>query len=155
MHSSGCARGSAVPTTKPLARPASYCRGSTCWARTAAGHTALSEHWATKRDDLTGQAHRHDRPDPSPDWQDHPGLLPAIDQWGYIDQYASMHVSSLSVLIQTMTTVIESAFVPAVAPDPMPRPAAWRRIIPEEEAAIFVRADELNARIAELLEQYD
>lgn len=48
-----------------------------------------------QRDDLTGQAHRPDRSDPSPDWQDHPGLLPAIDQWGYIDQYASMHVSSL------------------------------------------------------------
>ncbi|MEU0942267.1 hypothetical protein ABZ379_05625 [Streptomyces canus] len=77
-----------------------------------------------QRDDLTGQARRYDRPDPSPDWQDSPGLLPAIDQWGYIDQYASMRVSSsLSVLIQTMMTMIESAFVPAVAPDPLPRPA--------------------------------
>jgi hypothetical protein len=30
-----------------------------------------------------------------------------------------------------------------------------RHITPEAEAAIFARADELNARIAELLEQYD
>jgi hypothetical protein len=26
-----------------------------------------------QHDDLTGQAHRYDRPDPSPDWQDHHG----------------------------------------------------------------------------------
>ncbi|MFI1415017.1 hypothetical protein ACH4Y0_34560 [Streptomyces sp. NPDC020707] len=50
--------------------------------------------------------------------------------------------------------MIESAFVPVVAPDRMPTPARRPAHHPEAEAAIFARADELNARNAEILKWY-
>lgn len=62
-------------------------------------------------DDTPGEKHRHEREDPSPDWLDWPdraNLLPAIDRWGYLDQYESMHPSSLSVLIRTMVMIADA-----------------------------------------------
>ncbi|GAA3283095.1 hypothetical protein [Nesterenkonia halobia] len=108
-------------------------------------------------DGSTRQLHRHQREDPSPewaDWPDHPALLPAIDQWGYIDLYASLHPSSLSVLVRTVAELLASP-VPAMPeeeddePDPV-APAA-RHVSAEEEVAILARADELNARIEKIL----
>ncbi|MFE4334019.1 hypothetical protein ACFRQM_32790 [Streptomyces sp. NPDC056831] len=107
-----------------------------------------------RRDYVSGAERRHERDDPSPGWldcPDHPNLLPAIDQWGSIGRYGSMHASSLSVLIQTMTAVIQSTFAPPPVAKTVPTPPT-RRIAPEEEAAIFARA--VNARGAEILEQY-
>ena len=107
-------------------------------------------------DSSTGQPHRHQREDPNPewtDWPDHPALLPAIDQRGYIDLYASLHPSSLSVLVRTVAELLAGP-VPAMPeqddePDPV-EPAA-RHVSAEEEAAILARADELNARIERIL----
>ncbi|MFD2024188.1 MULTISPECIES: hypothetical protein [Promicromonospora] len=109
-----------------------------------------------RRDDPDDQTHRHQRDDPSPgwlDWPDHPGLLPATDQWGYVDRYASMHSSSLSVVVRTMTTMIDAPTVLDHPVDPGSKKPV-RRITPEEEAAILARADELNTRIARILSEY-
>ncbi|MEU7317902.1 hypothetical protein [Streptomyces sp. NPDC007083] len=106
---------------------------------------------AHHRDAPADGEHRHQRRDASPDWHDCPGVLPAIDRWGYVDPYASMHPSSLSVLVRTMGTLLEE---PTPTPAPPPEPASARmarRITPEEEERIFARADELNARITKLL----
>ncbi|QWF85604.1 hypothetical protein [Amycolatopsis sp. CA-230715] len=109
-----------------------------------------------RRDQATDASHRHERNDPSPgwfNWPNHPNLLPAIDQWGYIDLYGSMHPSSLSALIPAMETLVVAPVAPSRGVD---REAAGepQRITPEEEAAIFARADELNARVARILAEY-
>jgi hypothetical protein len=109
-----------------------------------------------RRGGAAGETHRHERDDASPgwlDWPDHPNLLPAIDQWGYIDRYGSMHPSSLSVLVRAMEVVVEDLVVPSRPVDPE-LVGQQRRITSEEEAAILARADEFNARIARILEEY-
>ncbi|XKH54434.1 hypothetical protein LG284_05440 [Citricoccus nitrophenolicus] len=98
-------------------------------------------------------AHRHKLPDPSPDWQDCPGVLPAIDRWGYVDPYASLHPSSISVLINTIVLLCkEPAPVEEPALEPVCSPVP--RVTPEEEERILARADELTARIDRLLNEY-
>lgn len=100
-------------------------------------------------------AHRHELPDPSPDWHDCPGVLPAIDRWGYVDPYASLHPSSISSVIRAMTALLDGP-APTPAPEPDSRPERARpRVTPEEEERILARADELNARIAALLGELD
>lgn len=109
-----------------------------------------------RRDDAPDQTHRHEREDPSPDWLDWPdqaNLLPAIDRWGYLDQYESMHPSSLSVLIRTMVMIVEAPVVESPQTELVPAPPA-RHISPEEEAEILSRADELNTRVAKILREY-
>lgn len=98
--------------------------------------------------------HRHERPDPSPDWHDCPGMLPAIDRWGYVDPYASLHPSSISVLINTIALLCQE---PAPAEEPVLEPVCSpvSRVPPDEEERILARADELNARIAALLGELD
>ncbi|PUB32471.1 hypothetical protein C8K30_101997 [Promicromonospora sp. AC04] len=111
---------------------------------------------AHQRDEPAGSTHRHQRNDPSPgwaDWPDHPGLLPCIDQWGYISRHASMHPSSLSAVVRTVTTMVESS-PPAYVPATPVRRSPTRYVTPEEEAAILARADELNARITRILNEY-
>lgn len=108
-----------------------------------------------RRDDLSGTSHRHEHEDPNPDWSNWRGysnLLPAIDRWGYIDMYASMHRSSLSVLISAIATMIATPVVPGTPPEPAPKQPA-RDITPEEEKLILARADELNSRITAILEE--
>lgn len=86
----------------------------------------------------------------SRDWLILSGLLPRIDRWGYVDPYASMHPSSLSVLIRTMIELVDAP--PPIAEPTQPLPnRAVRCIEPDEEAQILARADELNARVAALL----
>ncbi|MEU3624848.1 hypothetical protein BS329_18035 [Amycolatopsis coloradensis] len=102
------------------------------------------------------EQHRHERDDPSPgwlDWPDYPNLLPAIDQWGYLDRYGSMHPSSLSGLVHAMATLIDSPDVQRrrIEPEPV---GGKRHITAEEEAAILTRADEVNARVIRILEEY-
>lgn len=83
----------------------------------------------------------------------HPALLPAIDQWGYIDLYASLHPSSLSVLVRTVAELLASPVPAMPAKDDEPdlvAPAA-RHVSAEEEAAILARADELNDWIEKIL----
>lgn len=109
-----------------------------------------------RRDDARGLTHRHEREDPSPDWLDWPdqaNLLPAIDRWGYLDQYESMHPSSLSALIRTMVMIAEAPIVEFPQTEPAPTPPA-RHISPEEEGEILSRADELNARISRILKEF-
>lgn len=109
-----------------------------------------------RRDDAHGETHRHQREDPCPDWMDWPeqsNLLPAIDRWGYLDQYESMHPSSLSVLIRNMVMIAEAPVVEFPLPEPASAPPT-RYISPEEEAKILSRADELNACVAKILREY-
>lgn len=107
------------------------------------------------RRDGGGEEHRHLRPDASPDWNLCVGMLPAVDRWGYVDTYSSMHPSSLSAVISAMGLVLEGP-EPVPAPEPEPRPdAPRRRISPEEEGErILARADELTRRVAEILKEY-
>lgn len=81
-------------------------------------------------------------------------MLPAIDRWGYVDPYASLHPSSISVLISTIALLCQEP-VPAEEPalEPVCSPVPW--VTPEEEERILARADELNARIAALLCELD
>ncbi|MFK0244612.1 hypothetical protein ACIQUM_07930 [Amycolatopsis azurea] len=109
-----------------------------------------------RRDTRAGERHRHELDDPSPDWSAWPeqaNLLPAIDQWGYVDRYASLHPSSLSGLVRAMATLVETPGVPRrrVA---FERADRGRSITAEEEAVIFARADEVNARVARILDEY-
>lgn len=108
-----------------------------------------------RRDDARSETHRHQREDPCPDWLDWPeqaNLLPAIDRWGYLDQYESIHPSSLSILIHTMVMIAEAPVVEFPQTEPAPVPPA-RHISPEEETEILSRADELNARISRILKE--
>lgn len=106
------------------------------------------------RRDASGTEHRHANNDPNPDWLNCTGVLPAIDRWGYIDPYASMHPSSLSVLSTAMATLIATPVVQDRPWEPAPRQPA-RHITSEEEKEILTRADELNTRIATILDQYE
>ncbi|MUU73517.1 hypothetical protein [Pseudarthrobacter sp. GA104] len=109
-----------------------------------------------RRDDARSETHRHQREDPCPDWLDWPeqaNLLPAIDRWGYLDQYESIHPSSLSILIHTMVMIAEAPVVEFPQTEPAPVPPA-RHISPEEETEILSRADELNARISRILKEF-
>lgn len=107
-----------------------------------------------RRRDQKDDEHRHLLRDASPDWLLCVGMLPAIDRWGYIDPYSSMHPSSLSAIIRAMNALVEGPVpVPAPVPDPEPRTAA-RAISPQEEERILARADELTARVAKILREY-
>lgn len=109
-----------------------------------------------RRDETLGEKHRHEREDPGPNWLDWPdqaNLLPAIDRWGYLDQYESMHPSSLSVLIRTMVMIAEAPVIESPQTELVPAPPA-RHISQEEEAEILSRADELNTRVAKILREY-
>lgn len=108
---------------------------------------------AHRRDEETGE-HRHLCADASPDWLHCVGMLPAVDRWGYLDRYSSMHPSSLSAIVRAMNMLLEGS---APAPAPVPEPTAIRprrEISPEEEARIHARADELTARVAAILSEY-
>lgn len=108
---------------------------------------------AHRRDDSPDE-HRHLLVDTNPDWHYCTGMLPAIDRWGYVDPYVSMHRSSLSVLINAMATMIATPVVRSRPCEPPPRQPA-RHITSEEEQEILTRADEINARIATILDQYE
>ncbi len=109
------------------------------------------------RRDEAGGEHRHLLPDASPDWHLCVGMLPAVDRWGWIDSYSSMHPSSLSAVISAMSLVLEGP-EPVPAPVPQPRPIGQispsRKISREEERRILARADELTARVAKILREY-
>lgn len=97
--------------------------------------------------------HHHLSPDPRPEWTLCSALLPAIDRWGYIEQYTSMHRSSLPVVIQDIVRLAQQAGPQRETSDPEPQPPV-RQVTPEEEAEILARADEVNARIEALLREY-
>lgn len=109
------------------------------------------------RRDEVGPAHRHVRPDPSPDWHLCVGMLPAVDRWGWIDAYRSMHPSSLSAVISAAALLLDG---PEPAPAPVPAAAAMpasprRQMSREEEEQILKRADELTARVEAILREFD
>ncbi|WP_092103768.1 hypothetical protein [Brevibacterium sandarakinum] len=99
---------------------------------------------------------RHQSAAPNSAWKDWPNfanLLPAIDRWGWVDPYSSMHPSSLSTLIRQLELLYEAP--PKSMEEPLPRPPeAPPKITPDEEAQILARADEINARVAALLREY-
>ncbi|MEO5318884.1 hypothetical protein PV761_09930 [Arthrobacter sp. CC3] len=109
------------------------------------------------RRDEVGSAHRHLRPDPNPDWHLCVGMLPAVDRWGWIDAYRSMHLSSLSAVISAAALLLDG---PEPAPAPVPAAAAMpasprRQMSREEEEQILKRADELTARVEAILREFD
>lgn len=106
---------------------------------------------AHRRDEALG--HRHELPDPSPDWKACVGVLPAIDRWGWVDPYSSLHPSSLSAVARAMGALLAG---PAPVPSPEPEPRAPVREFSEEEReAIFARADELTSRVAAILLEHE
>lgn len=107
--------------------------------------------------DEEGPAHRHLRPDPSPDWHLCVGMLPAVDRWGWIDAYRSMHPSSLSAVINAMALLLdgpEPVSVPVPSTAALP-PSPRRQMSREEEEQVLARADELNARVEAILREFD
>lgn len=109
------------------------------------------------RRDEVGCAHRHLRPDPNPDWHLCLGMLPAVDRWGWIDAYRSMHPSSLSGVISAAALLLDGS---EPAPGPGPAAAAMpasprRQMSREEEEQILKRADELTALVEAILREFD
>ncbi|MCQ6272063.1 hypothetical protein M8J71_16450 [Pseudarthrobacter sp. R1] len=107
--------------------------------------------------DEEGTSHRHLQPDPNPDWHLALGMLPAVDRWGWIDSYRSMHPSSLSAVISAVALLLDGP-EPVLAPGPaaVAMPAGPRRQISrEEEEQILKRADELTARVEAILREFD
>lgn len=85
------------------------------------------------------------------DWPDYPNLMPALDRWGYLDRYGSLHRSSLSVLISSFEhfATHESLEHPTLSPEPLRQPT--RRLTADEVDDVLARADELNARISGII----
>lgn len=106
-----------------------------------------------RRDDIG--YHRHRQTDPRPEWCISTGMLPAIDRWGWVDAYSSMHPSSLSAVISAMNVILtDLAPVPVSEPEPQPV-KRHRAITSDEEDEIFARADEITARINDILRDYN
>jgi hypothetical protein len=107
--------------------------------------------------DEEGPAHRHLQSDPNPDWYPCIGMLPAVDRWGWIDAYRSMHPSSLSAVISAAALLLDG---PESAAGPGPGAAAMQAsprlpMTREEEERILKRADELTARVEAILRESD
>lgn len=106
---------------------------------------------------LVDDEHCHEQPDPSPDWLTCAGLVPAIDRWGYLDPYQSLHPSSISVLTHQLEELLDIPVPvsPATEPDHDPDQAIGARSLTrQEQEQVFARADELNARINRILAEY-
>lgn len=106
------------------------------------------------RRDEPGDSHRHLEPDPRPDWADALGLLPAIDQWGYINPYGALHPSSLSVLAHAIFDLADGPVLIQQDEASEPEPEI-RHFSAAEEAEVLARADQLNAHIAKVLAEQD
>lgn len=116
------------------------------WSRT--GLRSL----AHRRDDQV-VGHRHELPDPSPDWLTCVGVLPAIDRWGWMDPYSSLHPSSMSIVVRAIDALLDG---PAPVPTPEPEPCApVREFTDAEREEVYARADELTARVAAILLEYE
>lgn len=145
-----------------IAEDPSACPACTTWSwldviGTNSGWSHGSVRVLGHRRDEVGSAHRHLRPDPSPDWHLSIGMLPAVDRWGWIDAYRSMHPSSLSAVISAAALLLDG---PEPAPGPGPAAAAMqasprRQMSHEEEEQILKRADELTARVEAILREFD
>lgn len=125
----------------------------------------LNRHWSRSAvreresfpDELDDAAHRHECPDPEPDWQLWPeeaSLMPAMDQWGYLELHTSLHPSSLSVVI---AQIADLGMRPAPKQIPMhparpPAAADEPRITAQREREILAEADALEARMRRLFE---
>jgi hypothetical protein len=145
-----------------IAEDPSACPACTTWSwldviGTNSGWSHGSVRALGNRRDEDGPAHRHLRPDPNPDWHLCVGMLPAVDRWGWIDAYRSMHPSSLSAVISAAALLLDG---PEPAPAPVPAAAAMpasprRQMSREEEEQILKRADELTARVEAILREFD
>lgn len=145
-----------------IAEDPSACPACATWSwldviGTSSGWSHGSVRALGHRRDEVGSAHRHLRPDPNPDWHLCVGMLPAVDRWGWIDAYRSMHPSSLSAVISAAALLLDG-------PEPVPAPGAAavampagprRQISREEEEQILKRADELTARVEAILREFD
>lgn len=99
-----------------------------------------------------GPDHRHEYPDPYSGWSMSPVVLVGIDRWGWIEPWTPMHPASISGLARAIRTLLDGPAppsAPAVVPAPPPR-----QIGPEEEAEIHTRADEVLARVADVLAEF-
>lgn len=108
------------------------------------------------RQSLRTNCSRHPGSAPNDAWKDWPNyanLMPAIDRWGWVDPYSSMHPSSLSKLIKDLERLYDEPLRPDEEPPPSP-PASIPKISPKKEAEILARADEVNARVTALLQEY-
>lgn len=125
----------------------------------------LNRHWSRAAvreresfpDELDDAAHRHECPDPEPDWQLWPeeaSLMPSMDQHGYLELHTSLHPSSLFVVI---AQIADLGMRPAPKQIPMhparpPAAVAGPRITAQREREILAEADALEARMRRLFE---
>lgn len=121
-----------------------------------------NRHWSraavieaeTFPDRLKPGEHRHELADPEPDWQlwpDEPSLLPRLDRWGYLELHASLHPSSISVLIEQISALADLPVVEHVSEGQVVRhDPPTPRISAEREREILAEADALNARMARI-----
>lgn len=121
------------------------------WSR-----AAVREHESFP-DRLEVGMHRHELEDPEPDWalwNEEASLMPAMDQWGYLELHTSLHPSSLSVVI---AQIADLGMRPAPKQIPMhparpPAAADEPRITAQREREILAEADALEARMRRLFE---
>lgn len=81
-------------------------------------------------------------------------MLPAIDRWGYVEQYSSMQRTSLSAMLPDLVRLLDVSGPAVQIAEPEPRPPV-RHFTQEEQEAVLARADKLNARINALLAEHD
>ena len=119
------------------------------WSR-----AAVREHESFP-DRLEAGQHRHELEDPEPDWMlwgVDASLVPALDRWGYLELHASLHPSSLSVII---TRIADLAARPTAqyVPEGRRETSLQRgpRISAEREHEILAEADALDARMKRLI----
>ena len=117
------------------------------WSR-----TAVREHESFP-DRLDEPQHRHELEDPEPDWMlwsREASLVPAMDRHGYLELHASLHPSSLSVVIARIADLGARAPAQQIPDGRRLGRAASPTVSAARECEILAEADALNARMARI-----
>lgn len=85
-------------------------------------------------------------------WLDQRHLVPAIDRWGALDRFRSLHPPSLSVVLRALTLLVHtpSPEIPRTVDVPF---VPARRFTDQEFEDILAHADQVNKRVRDLLNQ--